>query len=276
MSSAAVHWGPPAAGPAPLRSGWVHPALVSAAVLGLLVSLLAGGAIPLRLLAPRPVPRASAAVGWPGAAAAPWGASAAAPWIGGSSWSPRSAGAALEASPYTTQPVEPVKAPAAPGRPAAVAAALSAALGAILGLALRRRRPSHGPVEEVALAAITSYRPRTPTILAVPPPRRFDTRLTALLPVTDATFTTEVLQSPVPVLVSFSAPWCGPCKLMEPVLADLALEYRGRLKVVKINTDEAPGRTVEYGVRSIPTILLLKEGAKKETIIGAVTKKFIV
>ncbi|KAE8727844.1 Thioredoxin M-type [Hibiscus syriacus] len=81
-----------------------------------------------------------------------------------------------------------------------------------------------------------------------------------------------VLGSKTPVLVEFWAPWCGPCRMIEPVIADLAKEYGGKIACYKLNTDESPNIATEFGIRSIPTMLFFKNGEKKESIIGAVPK----
>ena len=94
--------------------------------------------------------------------------------------------------------------------------------------------------------------------------------------ITDATFEKEVLQSDLPVLVDFWAPWCGPCKMVAPILEELAGEYGGRLKVAKLNVDDNPGTAAKYGIFSIPSILLFKEGQVATQIVGAVPKKHFV
>jgi len=90
--------------------------------------------------------------------------------------------------------------------------------------------------------------------------------------VTDSNFEEIVLKSSVPVLVDFWAPWCGPCRMIAPLIDELAEDYEGRLKAVKLNTDESPNVATEYGIRSIPTVMIFKGGVKMDTVIGAVPK----
>ncbi|HUO03981.1 MAG TPA: thioredoxin [Candidatus Binataceae bacterium] len=94
--------------------------------------------------------------------------------------------------------------------------------------------------------------------------------------VTDATFENEVLKSATPVLIDFWAPWCAPCRAIAPVIDELAGEYAGRLKVVKINVDDNPQVPGRYGVRGIPNLLIIKSGQVKEQIVGAVPKNALV
>lgn len=89
---------------------------------------------------------------------------------------------------------------------------------------------------------------------------------------TDANFVKTVKESQVPVLVDFWAPWCGPCRLVEPAVNELAVEYAGKLQVAKLNTDEHPSIAAQLGIRSIPTLLVFKNGQVVESIIGALPK----
>jgi thioredoxin 1 len=92
--------------------------------------------------------------------------------------------------------------------------------------------------------------------------------------INDATFQQEVLQSNVPVLVDFWAPWCAPCKMVAPILEEIAQEYNGRVKIVKLNTDEN-STPMQYRIMSIPTLLLFKGGEVVDQIVGAVPKQVI-
>ena len=92
------------------------------------------------------------------------------------------------------------------------------------------------------------------------------------LAVTDATFETEVLKGDTPVVVDFWAAWCGPCKLIAPVLDDLAAEYEGKVKVTKLDVDQNPATSMQFQVRSIPTLLFFKDGKVVDQVIGAQSK----
>ena len=93
---------------------------------------------------------------------------------------------------------------------------------------------------------------------------------------TDATFETEVISSDRPVLVDIGANWCGPCRLIDPIVKDLAAEYAGRLKVGKMDFDTSHTSAVRYGIQSLPTLLLFKNGHVMDRLVGAVPRQRIV
>jgi thioredoxin 1 len=96
--------------------------------------------------------------------------------------------------------------------------------------------------------------------------------MSQIVNVTDSSFDEDVLQSDIPVLVDYWAEWCGPCKMLAPVLDEIAQEYAGRMKVAKLNIDENEATPPKYGIRGIPTLMLFKNGAVDATKVGALSK----
>lgn len=94
--------------------------------------------------------------------------------------------------------------------------------------------------------------------------------------VTDQNFADEVLKSKLPVLVDFYADWCGPCKMIAPLVEEMAVEFEGKAKVLKLNTEEAMDTTQNYGVMSIPTLIFFKDGEEVDRIVGAMPKEMMV
>ena len=94
-----------------------------------------------------------------------------------------------------------------------------------------------------------------------------------IVTLTDSNFAQEVLKSTTPVLVDFWAEWCGPCKMVAPILDELASEYDGKVKIGKVNIDEFQGLATQYGIRAIPTLLLFKDGQVADQIVGLRSKR---
>ena len=97
-----------------------------------------------------------------------------------------------------------------------------------------------------------------------------------LLHLTEKNFNDEVVKSSLPVLVDFWAEWCGPCRMVAPVVDEIAKEYAGKLKVAKLNVDEAQNLAIQYGVMSIPTLLVFKQGKVINQVVGAMNKDQLV
>ena len=96
--------------------------------------------------------------------------------------------------------------------------------------------------------------------------------MSEIVHITDATFDSEVLKADRPVLVDFWADWCGPCKMIAPILDDVSKDYADKLKVAKLNIDENPATPPKYGIRGIPTLMIFKSGNVEATKVGAVSK----
>jgi thioredoxin 1 len=97
-----------------------------------------------------------------------------------------------------------------------------------------------------------------------------------IVELTDANFDKEVLESQTPVLVDFTATWCGPCKMLAPIVEKIADEYKGTYKVGKLDIDDAPGITQRYGIRGVPTVMVFKDGQKAGQHVGVTNKENLV
>jgi thioredoxin 1 len=99
--------------------------------------------------------------------------------------------------------------------------------------------------------------------------------MTDLLEVTDENFESEIINSEIPVMVDFWAEWCGPCKMVGPVVEELSVEYKGKIKVAKMDVDQNRQTPAKFGIRAIPTLILFKGGDVAQTIVGAQSKNYI-
>jgi len=127
--------------------------------------------------------------------------------------------------------------------------------------------PSGRALSPSSLLANLSRRSRTHKPLTV-----CKAAVDEVLAVTDASWEKLVVGNETPVLVEFWAPWCGPCRMIAPIIKELAKEYAGKVACYTVNTDDCPNIATKYGIRSIPTVLFFKKGEKKESVIGAVPK----
>lgn len=97
-----------------------------------------------------------------------------------------------------------------------------------------------------------------------------------MIEVNDSNFEEIVIKSPIPVLLDFWAPWCGPCRMISPIVEELSSEYEGKWKVAKCNVDESSEIPLKYGIRNIPTLLFFRDGTVKDKMVGSTTKSSII
>ncbi len=134
-----------------------------------------------------------------------------------------------------------------------------------------RAAPSAGPVSVLTCPSCTAKNTIRPSPRGVPHCGTCGTRLPWLVNATDGTFEVEARAAPA-VLVDLWAPWCGPCQIVGPILEQLAKEFAGRLKVVKVNVDQNPGLSQRFDARSIPTLVVLRDGRVVDRVVGALPK----
>ncbi|XP_031254365.1 uncharacterized protein LOC116112365 [Pistacia vera] len=170
--------------------------------------------------------------------------------------------------------LECVSVPRASASPAVSPAKLSSS--SVSSISARRRLPQFKGLKVVPTRSFGSVSHRQSSSLKLGRGGRIvcEAQETAVeVPaVSDSTWQSLVLESEFPVLVEFWAPWCGPCRMIHPVINELSKQYAGKLKCYKVNTDESPSIATRYGIRSIPTVIIFKNGDKKDTVIGAVPK----